>query len=126
MPESLTFALKYFRGYIFREWLRGCRDRGFAHGSELVEMLGTPRDGKPGLADNVNAADQLLRAATEEGWILQGAARVDHTVAGISQDLFLRLERGGSKPILRYPREHGYGFNRENEAAARFLESEES
>lgn len=74
MTESLAFYKSVFRGAVFEEWLEGVRGRGYGSGSDLIIMLGTPREGRPGLGDNVYAADCLLRAAEREGII----KRVSH------------------------------------------------
>ena len=74
MQSSLTFYKGIYRGYVFDEWLASVQGRGYGTGSELLMLLGTPRDGRPGLTDNVYAADCLLRAAEREGLI----KRVSH------------------------------------------------
>lgn len=46
---------------------------GYAHGSTLVEYLGSPGpDMDHGMPDNVHAADELLRHAYGEGWFHRG------------------------------------------------------
>ena len=72
MRDTLEFLRLIYRGAVFDEWLQLVRLRGYMQGGTLAEMLGTPRDGKPGLGDNVHAADAYLAAAEREGVIVRG------------------------------------------------------
>lgn len=65
-PE-IYFIIRYYGEAAIREWFRRCWDVRFAHGSELVDMLG-----KLGRMDNVSDAQAFLRAATHAGWIKRG------------------------------------------------------
>jgi hypothetical protein len=65
--ERLVFVLTHYRGDVFEAWLDRLYERGFAHGSELVEALGAA-----GMTDNVRAAEELLVVALGVGWIERG------------------------------------------------------
>lgn len=56
----------------FHGWCTILHVHYYAHGSTLVEILGTPSNGASGLTDNVYAAETLLIAAEEAGWIERG------------------------------------------------------
>lgn len=58
--KELAFWMQVQRGHVFVSWLREVHGRGYAQGGKLVEMLGTPSAGRPGLPDNVYAADKYL------------------------------------------------------------------
>lgn len=68
MSESIQFVIHHYGEAAIREWFKRCWDLRFAHGSELVDMLG-----KQGRMDNVADAQQFLRAAAKEEWIVRGA-----------------------------------------------------
>jgi hypothetical protein len=68
-PDDLSFALRYYRGECLIELLQTST---VFSGGRLVLALGTPRGGKPGLGDNVYAAEKLLRAAEAAGLITRG------------------------------------------------------
>lgn len=72
--KRLEFLRRFSRGPVFDLWLADARGRGYMPGSALVERLGAPFEGQPGLPDNVYAADSFLAAAEEEGLI----RRVSH------------------------------------------------
>lgn len=73
MTVSLDFCMQHYNpSNKFRDWLQRCAWTTFAHGAELVEALGSPSNGKPGMPDNVYAAEQCLKAALEAGLIVQG------------------------------------------------------
>lgn len=63
MP-GLDFALRYYGGMAARAWLQTLWDRGALAGWELVQTI-------PG-ADNVYAADRVLRELEQAGWIERG------------------------------------------------------
>ena len=67
--DDIYFVIKFYRGEIFKEWLQRLWDVHGNHGNELAKLLGTPRNGKPGMTDNVYAADKVLLAAEKAGWI---------------------------------------------------------
>lgn len=67
--KDIEVVIKFYRGDIFREWLQRLWDVHGNHGNELAKLLGTPRDGKPGMTDNVASADRILLAAEKAGWI---------------------------------------------------------
>ncbi len=51
-------------------WLQSLA-KGEVHGSELVEFLGRPCNGKPGWPDNCRWSDQILEIFTEAGWVIR-------------------------------------------------------
>jgi DNA polymerase III sliding clamp (beta) subunit (PCNA family) len=97
LGKDLAFAIKNYRGEVFAEWLSHLYNTTFNHGSELVLLLGTPRAGKPGMTDNVDAADKLLRAAAEEGWIQKASA--SPTPSADQRFFGIGGQGGGSKNI---------------------------
>lgn len=75
MSKIETIA-RCYGGKRWDYWLRLVWDRGFSHGSELVDLLGKPFGREPsGMTDNVYAAERLLSQAVEDGWLLQGEDR---------------------------------------------------
>lgn len=96
--EPLDFLVKYYRGEVFLEWLDKVYRNGSAHGHDLVIALGSPRGIRPGLTDNVNAADQFLKAAIREGFVLQGEC------APFAEQIFFDVERNLKSKGPRYPR----------------------
>ena len=119
--DSLSFALKYYRGYRFKEWLVKLFDTGFNHGSDLVFLLGTPTDKEPGMTDNVDGAGKLLKAAEKECWII----RCKHSSPTREQQFFGVGGFGGKTQINkpenhRSPVEFGWEPNRNNKAAFEF------
>lgn len=63
----MSLALHYLSRWS--AWRDRLNNTTFNHGSELVLELGTPRDGKPGLMDNVYVAETILRDLEERGLI---------------------------------------------------------
>ena len=58
--------MRNYRGHLLVELADG---KGIFHGEDLVMALGTPRDGKPGLGDNVASAEKCLKAAEASNFI---------------------------------------------------------
>ncbi len=105
---DLYFCIRHYGGSAFHVWLSKLWNTGFAHGADLADSLhGT---------DNNHAADRLLSAAVEAGWILQ-AEKASPT---FSQRAFIGLERK-RKAAYTYPREHGYAPNRAHDGALEYV-----
>ena len=54
-----------------RDWLHRLYSLRYAHGSQLVQDLGTARGSVPGLFDNCWAADQILETLIEHRWVVR-------------------------------------------------------
>lgn len=67
--NDLSFMYTYYRGEVFEEWLRGIKLYYQAHGSSLINALGSPYKDKPGLADNVDTGKRFLQNAYFVGLI---------------------------------------------------------
>lgn len=109
---QLVSLISMYGGTVFRAWLNYCWDVGFAHGSELAHAL-------PG-ADNNYAADRLLDAAVEAGWLL----RSEYATPTFNQRAWLSLERGRGKKVTHYGREFGYSPNRASLGARMYLSNQ--
>jgi hypothetical protein len=114
--SELDFAIRYYRGEVFREWLSMLFSTGYGHGSDLVMALGSPRGDRPGLSDNVYAADKFLRAAVGVGWIVQSEAP-----RPTPQQRFFDVENNLRGKGPKYPRFHCYAPNPFAVAAMDFI-----
>lgn len=101
IPTRLEAAIRSYRGEtVFREWAEKCWHTLVNHGHDLALALGAPRDGKPGLADNTYAAERLLLAAEEAGWITRGAVEIrkEQAFFDVNGDVTGKHLRKGQKP----------------------------
>jgi len=103
LPQQLAFTLKYHGGRRLNDMFRKLRTNQPVSGSEVVNALGSPLEGKPGLADNVAMTDTLLRDLADAGIIKKGTAYGD-----TSMRAFAGLEGRASKKMGMYPREFWY------------------
>jgi len=71
MGPSVSVYVQRYEQYGLKDWLHKLYSTSFAHGSVLAEALGTPVEGRPGLADNCYISDRILQDLTDEGWILR-------------------------------------------------------
>ena len=109
MTPRLQFVLTHFRPDTVKAWLEHCFSTGFHHGSKLVLMLGSPDAGHDcGMADNGYAADEVLKALVESGWV----RRCESPTPSVEQAFFgvgglpgLGRRKGGAGA---YPQEYGY------------------
>ncbi len=53
-----------------KDWIHRLYSLGESDGSKLVEDLGSPREGKPGLSDNCSTADRILDELVDRGCII--------------------------------------------------------
>jgi hypothetical protein len=122
MCENIDPIIKFYRPELFKEWLEKCWNLHGCHGSELVELLGKPRDGKPGCPDNVANAAKLLSLAEKAGWIKR------HEVATptVEQKFFgVGGLRGNHKhPQYRSTVEYWWEPNRDCQYLMEFLDIE--
>ena len=56
-----------------KDWLHRLYSRGEAHGSQLQEALGRPRDGRSGSFCNETDAMRELDRLEKAGWIVRGS-----------------------------------------------------
>jgi hypothetical protein len=89
----------------FKAWADTVWNAGLWHGTKLAELLGqSPGHGKAGDVDCVATADQLLRLAEAEGWILRGKMELTNT----------RRTLGRGHAGAAYPIDHCWMPNRAN------------
>lgn len=103
--NRLEFCRRFYRGEVFDAWLEECRGRGYLEGSKLAHMLGSPHEGRPGLPDNVSAADEFLKAAVDEGLLrkLKHNPSVEQRFFGVGGRT---VKKGGDE--YSRPVEYGY------------------
>lgn len=88
----MSLALHYLSRWS--RWRDRLNNTTFNHGSELVLELGTPRDGKPGLTDNVYVAETILRDLEERGLIRR------EKYAPTSQQRFMGVNGGWTDNLM--------------------------
>lgn len=68
---NLHFQIRFYRGDLFRRFLKEIWPDGRGHGDYLTQLLGTRQPGyQSGMPDNVTAAQEFFQFASEAGWLI--------------------------------------------------------